>query len=79
MTGVAIVWLAGAALVGAVLVMGRSRMLHRRLRLSDLDWKAVVVLAVVLGAVPAFVYSQWQPRPVAVPATVNDRGVIPRQ
>ena len=75
MSGTLIVWLACSALVFVGLVIGRTSIVHRRLRISDLDWKAVLVISLVVGAVPAFAYSQAT-RFVAVPDNVDDRGGI---
>ena len=75
MSGTLIVWVVCSALVFAALVIARTSVVHRRLRVTDLDWKAVLVIAAVVGAVPAFAFSQAS-RFVSVPAEVNDRGGV---
>ena len=72
----AVVWLAGSAAVFAVMVFGRTRRLHHRLQRADFDWKAAL-LALIIGALPAFVFDQVNHRSVQVPETIDDEPVLP--
>ena len=72
------IWLACATVAFAGFLFMRRSRLHRRLRLSDLDWKAGVVLAAIVGAVPAFVFDQVNHRAVEVPPDVTTTATIPR-
>jgi glucan phosphoethanolaminetransferase (alkaline phosphatase superfamily) len=66
-----LVWLACSAIAfAAVLLLRRSR-LHRGVRKTDLDWKAVLVMALIVGALPAFVFDQVNRRSVDVPESVQ--------
>lgn len=66
-----LIWLGSAAVAfGAVLLTRRAR-LHRGVRKSDLDWKAVLILALIVGALPAFVFDQVNRRSVDVPESVQ--------
>ena len=72
----ALVWLVGSAAVFAAMVFGRTRRLHHRLQRTDFDWKAVL-LALIIGALPAFVFDQVNHRTVDVPETIADEPVLP--
>lgn len=72
----ALVWLACSAAVLAVMVFGRTRRLHHRLQGADFDWKAVL-LALIIGALPAFVFDQVNHRPVEVPENIANEPVLP--
>ena len=62
-----LIWLAGSALICAGLIALRRRALRRASRLGDFHWKGMVVLALILGAVPAILLTAWHGRRVAVP------------
>ena len=49
-----LVWLGTFVVVFGGLVLGRGSRLHRRFRLADLDWKAVIVFAGIAALIPAF-------------------------
>jgi len=72
-----LIWLICSVVVFAALVLGRTSLLHRRLKMMDLDWKAVAVISILAGAIPAFLYDQARSRSVEIPETVDDRGAVP--
>ena len=71
-----LVWLISAlAVLGAVYLLESLR----RWRLAGLDkfhWPGLVVIALILGAVPAFIYNLQTPRSVSVPNGVAERPKI---
>ena len=73
----ALIWAISALVVFVGLVFGRTSRLHRRLRITDLNWKAAAVISVLVGLVPAFVFDQANRRTVEVPEQVDDRAGIP--
>lgn len=76
MSNFLLVWLISAlAVLGAVYLLESLR----RRRLADLDkfhWPGLVVIALILGAVPAFIYNLQTPRSVSVPDGVAERPKI---
>jgi len=77
MFNVVVIWLICSMVVFTTLVLGRRSLLHRRLKIMDLDWKAVAVISILAGAIPAFLYDQACSRSVEIPETVDDRGAVP--
>ncbi len=77
MYATAFIWVLCTAAVFVALAAGRTSRLHRRLRMSDLDWKAILVLALIAGAVPAFIYDQVSHRTVDLPDAVINEVVVP--
>lgn len=71
MTTTVIIWVVSTAIVFALMALRRSSRLHRRLRAADLDWKAMLVLSALAGALPAFVYDQVNHRPIDVPHEIG--------
>jgi hypothetical protein len=66
-----LVWLVSSAVAFAAVLLIRRRRLHRGVRKTDLDWKAVLVMALIVGALPAFVFDQVNRRSVDVPESVQ--------
>ena len=64
-------WVVSTAAVFGLMVLRRSSRLHRRARFADLDWKALLLLAAIAGAIPAFVYDQVNHRPIDVPQEIR--------
>jgi hypothetical protein len=62
-----LIWLACAALTCAALVALRRAALRRASRLADFHWKGMVILALILGAIPAILLTAWHGHRVAVP------------
>jgi hypothetical protein len=71
------VWALCSVVVLAGLLFGRTSRLQGRLRLADLNWKAMLLLSVIVGGVPAFVFDQLNHRKVEVPSTIADDPVLP--
>ncbi|MDA1132218.1 MAG: hypothetical protein O2905_03225 [Proteobacteria bacterium] len=71
-----LIWAICSAVVFAALVYGRRSILHRRVKVVDLDWKAVAVISMLAGALPAFLYDQARSRNVEVPPAVDDRAAV---
>ena len=72
-----IIWIICSAAILLALIFIRAKVLHRRVKLRDLDWKSVVVISMLLGAAPAFYYDQTRGRDVQIPETLEERSVIP--
>ena len=72
-----VIWFICSVAMFTGLVFGRKSVLRRRLKIADLDWKAVAVISLLVGAVPAFLYDQARSRSVDIPETVDDRGAVP--
>ena len=49
----------------------------RLARLVDFHWPGLIVISLILGAVPAFIYDNQSSRMVAVPDGVAERPNIP--
>ena len=77
MFNIVVIWLICSMVVFTALVLGRTSLLRRRLKIMDLDWKAVAVISILSGAIPAFLYDQASSRSVEIPETVEDRGAVP--
>ena len=71
-----LVWLGTFAVVFGGLVLGRGSRLHRRFKLGDLDWKAVIVFASIAALIPAFFYEPLTRDQVAVPQGVAENPIV---
>ena len=69
------VWLGSALLVFGGLALVRALRPHRR---NSFRWKAAIVLSVIAGGAPAFVFQQWNRPAVDVPAGINASVQPPR-
>jgi hypothetical protein len=78
MTATFLIWATCSAFVFASIALGRNSVLHRRLRISDLNWKAVAVISVLIGGGVAYLVDQATSRVVEVPAEIDDRAGVPR-
>ena len=71
-----LVWLGTFVVVFGGLVLGRGSRLHRRFRLADLDWKAVIVFAGIAALIPAFLYEPLTRDEIAVPQGVAENPIV---
>ena len=71
-----LVWVGTFVVVFGALVLGRGSRLHRRLRIGDLDWKAVIVFAAIAALIPAFFYEPLTRDQIAVPEGVAETPVL---
>lgn len=71
-----LVWLISAlAVLGAVYLLKSLR--RRQLAVLDkFHWPGLIVIALILGVVPAFIYNLQTPRSVSVPDGVAERPKI---
>jgi glucan phosphoethanolaminetransferase (alkaline phosphatase superfamily) len=72
-----LVWIVVTAALFAGLVVWRESHLHRRLRLTDIHWKAAILLAALIALVPAFLFDHFSRDEVEVPAGVAERAGVP--
>tara|TARA_A100001037_G_scaffold72798_1_gene65096 strand:+ start:3416 stop:3670 length:255 start_codon:yes stop_codon:yes gene_type:complete len=75
--GAFVIWIVVTAALFAGLVIWRESHLHRRLKLSDIHWKAAIILAALIALVPVFVFDHLSKDPVDVPAGVAEREGVP--
>ncbi len=66
------VWLISAAVLLALAFAVRSLRLHHAARLKEIHWRGLIVIALVLALLPAFIAEQLSPRTVEVPAGVAE-------
>lgn len=71
----AAVWFVSAATFFGVLAAVRASRGGRR---TSFRWKAAIVLAVIAGVAPAFVFELWNHQEVEVPANINASIPLPR-
>ena len=74
--GAFLIWLLATAAVFAGLVFWRESNLHRRLKLTDIHWKAAILLAALIALVPAFLFDQYSQDEVDVPPGVAERDSV---
>ncbi|MAG96769.1 MAG: hypothetical protein QF797_11515 [Alphaproteobacteria bacterium] len=67
-----VTWLICSVVVFLILVRLREGRLHRHIRLGDLDWKGVAVLAAIVGLLPAIAFDLYRGRDVVVPPGVAE-------
>jgi hypothetical protein len=71
------IWVICSVAVFVSMAFGRNTILHRRLRLGDLDWKAVAVISMLIAGGVAFLFDQATHLPVDVPTEIDDRAGVP--
>jgi len=71
------VWLITAAVLLALAFVARSLRLRHAARLRDIHWRGLIVIALVLALVPAFLAQQFSPRSVEVPEGVAEGPGLP--
>ena len=67
------VWLLSVLAVVIVVFVVKSLRRGRLARLVDFHWPGLIVISLILGAVPAFIYDNQSSRMVAVPDGVAER------
>ena len=72
-----IVWIVVTAALFAGLVIWRESHLHRHLKLSDIHWKAAILLAALIALVPAFLFDHFSRDEVEIPAGIAERDGVP--
>tara|TARA_B100000676_G_C18057335_1_gene835368 strand:+ start:1574 stop:1828 length:255 start_codon:yes stop_codon:yes gene_type:complete len=75
--GAFVIWIVVTAALFAGLVVWRDSHLHQRVKLSDIHWKAAIILAALIALVPAFVFDHLSKDSVDVPAGVAEREGVP--
>lgn len=78
MAATILIWAICSVAVFVSMAFGRNSILHRKLRMGDLDWKAVAVISILIGGAAAFLFDQATPRSVDVPTEIDDRAGVPR-
>ena len=68
-----LVWLLSALIVLAAVYLLKSLRWRRPLGLDKFHWPGLIVISLILGAVPAFIYYYQMPRAVSVPDGVAER------
>ncbi len=71
-----LVWLLSALVVIAVVYLVKSLRRHRPARLGNFHWPGMIVIGLIVGAFPAFIYYIQTPRAVSVPDGVAERPKI---
>ena len=71
-----LIWLASAVIVVAVVYLVRSARQRRFRGLTKFHWPGTIVIALIIGAVPAFLFYNQTPRAVDVPEGVAERPKI---
>jgi len=71
------VWIVVTAVLFTALVIWRESHLHRRLRLTDIHWKAAILLAALIALVPAFLFDYYSRDRIEVPAGIAERDGVP--
>ena len=70
------VWLLTAVAVISAVYLVKSLRGRRFAVLNDLHWPGLIVIALIVGAFPAFLFHNQASRTVAVPDGVAERPVI---
>ncbi len=72
-----LVWLLSSLAVVAAVFLAKS--LHWRgfARLSSFHWPGLIVMSLIIGALPAFIYDYQSSRAVPVPDGVAERPDLP--
>ncbi len=73
-----LIWAICSVAVFVSMAFGRNSVLHRRLRIGDLNWKAVAVISLIIGGAVAYLVDQATSRAVEVPTEIDDRAGVPR-
>jgi glucan phosphoethanolaminetransferase (alkaline phosphatase superfamily) len=71
------VWLLSVLVVVMVVFVVKSLRRGRLARLMDFHWPGLIVISLIVGAVPAFIYDNQSSRTVEVPDGVAERPNIP--
>ena len=68
-----LIWLVSAVAVVAVVYLVKSARRRRLAGMTRFHWPGTIVIALIIGAVPAFLFYNQTPRSVDVPEGVADR------
>ena len=68
-----LIWLVSAVAVVAVVYLVESAWRWRFAGMTRFHWPGAIVIALIIGAVPAFLFYNQTPRSVDVPEGVADR------
>mgnify|MGYP003976600443 FL=1 len=71
-----LVWFGSFIIIFGGLVLARRSGMHRRFKLGDLDWKAVIVFAAIAGLVPAFLFEPLTRDQIEVPEGVAKTPIV---
>lgn len=71
------VWLLSALAVVMIVFVVKSLRRRRLAGLGHFHWPGLIVISLILGAVPAFIYDNQSSRSVSVPDDVAERPTIP--
>ncbi len=71
------VWLLSVLAVVMVVFVVKSLRRGRLARLVDFHWPGLIVISLIIGAVPAFIYDNQSSRTVTVPDGGAERPNIP--
>jgi len=71
-----VVWLVATCVLVGALFLGRGSRLQRKMKLGDINWKAAIVFAAVLGLIPAFFVGQLNRSTAEVPSGVADESSV---
>ena len=68
-----LIWLVSAVVVVAVVYLVRSARQRRFRGITKFHWPGTIVIALIIGSVPAFLFYNQTPRAVDVPEGVAER------
>ena len=68
-----LIWLVSAVAVVAVVYLVKSAWRRRFAGMAKFHWPGTIVIALIIGAVPAFLFYNQTPRAVDVPEGVAER------
>ena len=68
-----LIWLVSAAAVVAVVYLAKSAWRRRFSGMTKFHWPGTIVIALIIGAIPAFLFYNQTPRAVDVPEGVAER------
>ena len=73
MWDVLLIWLVSAVAVVVVIYLVKSAQRRRFADLANFHWPGTIVIALIIGAFPAFIFYSQSPRVVEVPEGVAER------
>ena len=73
MWDIVLIWLVSAVSVGGVIYLLKSARRRRFAALANFHWPGTIVIALIIGAFPAFIFYNQSPRVVEVPEGVAER------
>ncbi len=76
MSAFLLIWLLSTLTVVAAVYLVKSLRHREFCRASDFHWPGLIVIALIMGAVPAFTYDNLSSRSVQVPDGVAERPKI---